>query len=117
MIYCNCGHFLVESESTRKFNKLRLDALSIAHYDIKKERPRGARHGKIEAQKEQAFLDPQRSEEMYQEKFEGIHDRFLRGPTYRDSHLKIGWTEEKCIEMDRLAQENHSYCPFSEEFV
>ena len=29
---------------------------------------------------------------------------------------KIGWTEEKCIEMDKLAQENHSYCPSSDEF-
>ena len=31
---------------------------------------------------------------------------------YRDSQLKIGWTEEKCIEMDKLAQEDHSYCPY-----
>ena len=29
---------------------------------------------------------------------------------------KIGWTEEKCIEMDKLAQEDHSYCPLPEEF-
>ena len=49
-------------------------------------------------------------------KVEGIHDRFQRDSTYRDSQLKTGWTEEKCIEMDKLAQENHSYCPFSEEF-
>ena len=30
VIYCTCGHFLVESESKRKFNKLRLDALSLS---------------------------------------------------------------------------------------
>ena len=42
-IYCTCGQFLVESESRRKFNKLRLDALSIPHYVIKKGRLRGAR--------------------------------------------------------------------------
>ena len=41
---------------------------------------------------------------------------FKRDPTYRDSQLKIGWTEEKCIEMDKLAQENHSYCLSYEEF-
>ena len=29
---------------------------------------------------------------------------------------KICWTEEKCIEMDKLAQENRSFCPSSEEF-
>ena len=33
-----------------------------------------------------------------------------------DSQLKIGLFEEKCIEMDKLAQENHSFCPSSEEF-
>ena len=51
VIYCTCGHFLVESESSQKFTKLRLDALSIPHF-VKKERPRGARHGKPEAQKQ-----------------------------------------------------------------
>ena len=29
---------------------------------------------------------------------------------------KIRWTEEKCTEMDKLAQENHSCCPSSEEY-
>ena len=29
IVYCTCGQFLVECESRRKFNKLRLDALSI----------------------------------------------------------------------------------------
>ena len=52
IVYCICGHFLVESESRRKFNKIRLDALSIPHYVIKKGRCHGARHGKTEAQKE-----------------------------------------------------------------
>ena len=52
VIYFTCGHFLVESESRRKFNKLRLDALSIPHYVIKKGRCHGARHGETEQQKE-----------------------------------------------------------------
>ena len=52
VIYCTCGQFLVESESRRKCNELRLDALSIPHYVIKKERPHGARHGKTEEQKQ-----------------------------------------------------------------
>ena len=38
-IYCTCGHLLVESESSQTFNKLRLDALSLPHYVIKKVRP------------------------------------------------------------------------------
>ena len=30
---------------------------------------------------------------------------------------KIGWTEEKCIEMDKLAQEDHSYRLSREEYL
>ena len=35
---------------------------------------------------------------------------------YRESQLKIGWTEQKCIEMDKLAQEDQSYRLYREEF-
>ena len=28
---------------------------------------------------------------------------------YRESQLAIGWTEEKCKEMDKLAKEDHTY--------
>ena len=49
--------------------------------------------------------------------YDGIHDRFPRDPVYRDSQLKIGWTEEKCIEMDKLAQEDRSYRPSHEEYL
>ena len=52
IVSCTYGHFLVDSESRRKLNKLRLDALSIPHYVIKKGRCHGARHGKTEEQKE-----------------------------------------------------------------
>ena len=74
------------------------------------ERLRGARHGKNEAQKEH-FAAHNARRRCLKKKFEGIHDRFQRDSTYGDSQLKIGWTEEKCIEMDNLAQENHSFCP------
>ena len=36
VIYCTCGHLLVESESSQNLNKWRLDALSIPHHVIKK---------------------------------------------------------------------------------
>ena len=36
IVYCTCGQCLTDSESRRKFNKLRLDALSIPNYVIKK---------------------------------------------------------------------------------
>ena len=55
-----------------------------------------------------------------EENYEGIHDRFLRDQVYRDSHrdsqLKICWTEQKCIEMDKLAHEDHSYRLSRDEF-
>ena len=51
-----------------------------------------------------------------EEHYEGIHDRFLRDQVQRDSQLKIGWTEQKCIEMDRLAQKDHSYRLSRDEF-
>ena len=42
IVYCTCGQCLVESESRRKLNKLRLDALSIPNYVMKKGRSHGA---------------------------------------------------------------------------
>ena len=51
------------------------------------------------------------------EHFTGIHDRFLRDQVYRESQLAIGWTEqEKCIEMDELAKQNHTYHLSTQEF-
>ena len=38
IVYCSCGQCLIDSKSRRKFNKLRLDALSIPHCVIKKGR-------------------------------------------------------------------------------
>ena len=116
VIYCTCGHLLVESESIQKFHKLRLDALSITLYVIKKGRHHGARHGKTEAQK-QYHIAFNAWKRCIKKNYEGIHDRFQRDPVYRDSQLKIGWTEEKCIAMDKLAQEDHSYRLSYEEYL
>ena len=83
IIYCTCGQFLVESESRRKFYKLRLDALSIPHKVIKKGRCHGARHGKTEEQREyqkawNAWKRCCKRVDSQDEHFKGIHDRFLR---------------------------------------
>ena len=45
-----------------------------------------------------------------------MHDRFLRDSVHRGSQLAIGWTERKCIEMDELAQQDHTYRLSKEEF-
>ena len=116
IVYCTCGHLLRESESSQHFsNQWRLDAFSIENYVIKKVRPRGARHGRTEAQKEH-FIAHHERRRCIKKNFEGIHVRFQKDLTYHDSQLRIGWTEEKCIEMDKLAQKDHSYRPSSEEY-
>ena len=54
---------------------------------------------------ERAVRGPQRSAEMYQNEFWRNSRSFpTRNPAYRDSKLKIGWTEEKSIAVDKLAQ-------------
>ena len=83
VIYCTCGQFFVESESSQRFNKLRLDALSIPHYVIKKGRSHGAGQGKTEAQKEypkawNAWKRCCKRFDAQEEYYKGIHDRFLR---------------------------------------
>ena len=121
VIYCICGHLLVESESSQKFNKLRLDALSIPHYVIKNGRPHGARHGKTETQNQyhiafNAWKRCRKRVDGQEEQHEGIYDRFLSDQVFHDSQLKIGWTEQKCIEMDKFSLEDHSYRLSREEF-
>ena len=97
MIYCTCGHLLVESEPSQNFNQWRLDALSIPNYVIKKRRPHSARHEKTEARKEyhiafNAWKRCRKRIDGQEEHYKGIHDRFLRDQVYRESQLKIGWT-------------------------
>ena len=113
IVYCTCGQCLIDCESRRKFNKLRLDALSIPHYVIKKGPNHGARRGKTEEQKEyhvawNAWKRCCKKVDSQGGQFTGIHDRFLRDPVYRDSQLAIGWTERRCKEMDELAQQDHT---------
>ena len=48
--------------------------------------------------------------------FNGIYDSFQNDLRSRDAQLKAGRTEEKCIEMDELAQKDFTFRPSSEEF-
>ena len=99
IVYSTCGQFLVDSESRRKLNKLRLDALSIPNYVIKKGRSHGVRHGKTEEQEDyhiawNAWKRCCKKVDSQGGHFTGTHDRFLRDPVYRGSQLAIGWTEK-----------------------
>ena len=71
------------------------------------------RHGKTEEQKEHhmawnAWKRCCKRVDSQGEHYHCIHDRFLKDRVYRESQLLIGWTEQKCIEMDELAKQNHS---------
>ena len=113
IVYCSCGQCLIYSESGRKLNKLRLDALSIPDYVIKKGPTHGARQARAK-NKNSAIWPGMRGRDAVKkvdsqgEHFTGIHDRFLRYSVYRESQLVIGWTEQKCTEWDELAQEDHT---------
>ena len=114
-MYCTCGQCLIDSESRRKFNKLRLDALSIPNYVIKKGRYSWCSTWQDRRTKREyhvawnAWKRCCKKVDSGGEHFTGIHDRFLRDPGNRESQLAIGWTEQKCKEWDELAKEDHTY--------
>ena len=115
IIYCTCGHLLRENQSSRRLHRLQLDILSIPNCVIKKVRLHGNRRGKTEAQKEH-FIAHNLRKRCMKGGFEGIHDRFQKDLIFRDSQLKIGRTEAKCIEMDEVTQKDFTYHLSSEEF-
>ena len=65
IVYCTFGQCLIDSESRRKFKKLRLDALSFPNYVIKKGPTHGAQHVKTKEQRAPYGLEC--LEEMLQE--------------------------------------------------
>ena len=106
IVYCICGQCLIDSESRRRFNKLRLDALSIPNV-IKKGTTHGALHGKkTEVQREHhlawnAWKRCCEKLDSQGEHFTGIHDRFLRSSLSwttartrmdRTTLQRVGWT-------------------------
>ena len=115
IVYCTCGHLFKDNESSRHLHQWDLDILSTPNYVIKKGRPHGARHGKTEAQKEHCIAHNARKR-CVKKGLKGKHDRFQKDLRYRNAQLKADRTEEKCIEMDELAQKDFTYSPSTAEF-
>ena len=93
IVCCTCGQFLIYSEYRRKFNRQRLDAISIPDYVIKTGATHSARHGKTEVQREyhlawNAWKRCYKKVDSQGEHFTGIYDRFLRDTLYRESQLQ-----------------------------
>ena len=115
IVYCTCGHLLKESEASRGAIQCTLDLLSIQNYVIKKGRPHGHRYGKTKEQRDHHIAHNLRKR-CIKRNFEGIHDRFLKDPVFRESQLEHDRTEEVCIQMDKDAQKDFTYRMTQEEY-
>ena len=90
-----------------------MDLLSVPEYVIKRGRPHGHRYGK-KARRQRILSGSSVEEEMRKEKFQGIHDRFLRDHEFRVRMIEHNRDEEVCPRWDVLADEDHTY-PRSEK--
>ena len=108
IVYYTCGHLLKESEASRGPIQCTLYLLSIQNYVIKQGRPHGHRFGKTKEQKDYHIPHSLRKR-CIKRNCEGIHDRFLKDPVFRESQLEHDRTEEVCIQMDKDAQKDFTY--------
>ena len=116
MIYCTCGHFLhKETEVNQQFVNYTMDLLSVPEYVIKKGRPHGHRYGKKSGDKE--YHDANQLKKKCKKKyFQGIHDRFMRDPEFRNRMIENHRDEELCRKWDALADEDHTHHLTSQEY-
>ena len=114
--YCTCGHFLhKERGANQQFINYTMDLLSVPEYVIKKGRPHGHRYGKKPGDKEYHTANQlkKRCKEKY---FQGIHDRFIRDPEFRNRMIENNRDEELCRKWDALADEDHTHYLTSQEY-
>ena len=84
-----------------------LDTLSIPNFYIRKNRPRGHRYGKSQGCKEYHTAH-QLAKKCRKKEYDSIHDRYIRDKAFRKTMIEIGRTEQMIVEMDKLANEDHS---------
>ena len=108
---CTCGHLLVESESSQKIHNLRLDALYILPTVL----------GTVKLKHRNITIAPSTrgrdvAKELTARKNSTKEFTIVFYETkYIVIRNSIAWTE--CIEMDKLAQEDHSYRLSREEYL
>ena len=85
------------------------------NYVIKKGRPHGHRYGKTKEQRDYHIAHNLRKR-CIKRGFEGIHDRFLKDPEFRESQLRIDRIEEVCIQMDKDVQKDFTYRMTEDEY-
>ena len=115
IVCCTCGHFLRDDTAdNKKYIKSVLDLISIPNLYIRKGWPHGHRYGKKEGCKEY-HTAIQLQKKCRKKQYKNIHDRFIRDTWFRKTMLELGRTEEVILEMDRLANEDHSHIATEEE--
>ena len=115
IVYCTCGHFLKDdTTANKKYIKSVLDLFSIPNFYIRKGWPHGHRYGKKEGDKEYHTAN-QLQKKCVKRKYKNTHDRFIRDLWFRKTMIELGRSEEVIIEMDRLADEDHTHIATEEE--
>ena len=109
IIYCVCGRLMAEdSAENRKYMSSTLDSFSIANFYIRKDRPRGHRYGKAPGCKEYHTAH-QLAKKCRRKGYDSIYDRYIRDKAFRSAMIEHSRTEQVILEMDKLANEDHSY--------
>ena len=114
-MYCTCGQCLIDKESKRKFNKLRLDALSIPNYVIKKGPHSWCSTWQDRKYKKSTIWLGMRGRDAVRKSTLKVN--FLQLFTIDFSEIQFivnhtsqsEWTEQQCKEWDELAKEDHTY--------
>ena len=109
VIYCVCGRLITtDSAENRKYISSTLDSFSIPSFYLRKDRPRGHRYGKAPGCKEYHTAN-QLAKKCRKREYDSIHDRYIRDKAFRKAMIDHGRTEQVILEMDKLANEDHSY--------
>ena len=109
IIYCVCGRLMAtDSGEHRKYMSSTLDSFSIANFYIRKDRPRGHRYGKAPGCKEYHTAH-QLAKKCRKKGYDSIYDRYIRDKAFRSAMIEHSRTEQVILEMDKLANEDHSY--------
>ena len=115
VIYCVCGRLMTtDSAENRKYMSSTLDSFSIANFYIRKDRPRGHRYGKAPGCKEYHTAH-QLAKKCRKKGYDSIYDRYIRDKAFRSAMIEHSRTEQVILEMDKLANEDHSYEASKEE--
>ena len=113
-IVCTCGHFLRKGRgANQQFIKYTMDFPSILEYVIKKGRPHRHRYGWKPGD---GNIFDQQWEEKCKKFFQGIHDRFIRDPEFRNQMIESGRDENVCPQWDALADEDLTHLLTPQEY-